>query len=175
METCGNKQIPAIKQYFGNSTNAGFDQSTANELTQRGITTAVAWAGRFVLWGNHTAAYTYGADVDPRAIFDVNVRMLYYKLNDFQREWAHDIDKPMTRAMKDRIVVREQEKLDNEVRMGAWIGKPQIMFNETENPTTDLMNGDFRFDGLMTPRPPGKSFTMVIAYTDAGFTDYFTA
>ena len=175
METCGNKAIPAIKQYFGNSTNAGFDQSTANELTQKGITTAVAWAGRFVLWGNHTAAYTYGADVDPRAIFDVNVRMLYYKLNDFQREWAHDIDKPMTRAMKDRIIVREQEKLDNDVRRGAFIGSPKIVFSETENPTTDLMNGDFRFDGLMTPTPPGKSFTMVIAYTDAGFTDYFTA
>lgn len=175
METCGNKAIPALKQYFGTSTNQGFDQSTANELTQKGITTAVSWAGRFVLWGNHTAAYTYGADVDPRSIFDVSIRMLFYKLNDFQREWAHDIDKPMTRALKDRILVREQEKLDNDVRMGGFIGTPKIMFIELENSTTDMMNGDFRFDMLATPTTPLKSATIYISYTDAGFSDFFAA
>ena len=48
---------------------------------------AVAWGGEWVLWGDHTAAYTYGADVDPRAIFDVSMRMLMHITNDFQREW----------------------------------------------------------------------------------------
>lgn len=75
METCGNKAIPVIKQYFGaNANNRGFDQQTGKELTQNGISTAVAWGGEWVLWGDHTAAYTYGADVDPRAIFDVSMR-----------------------------------------------------------------------------------------------------
>ena len=113
METCGNKAIPIIKQYFGaNANNRGFDQQTGKELTQNGISTAVAWGGEWVLWGDHTAAYTYGADVDPRAIFDVSMRMLMHITNDFQREWSPEIDEPMTRALKDRIINREQEKLD---------------------------------------------------------------
>lgn len=57
-------------------------------------------------------SYTYGADVDPRAIFDVSMRMLMHITNDFQREWSPEIDEPMTRALKDRIINREQEKLD---------------------------------------------------------------
>ena len=49
METCGNKAIPIIKQYFGaNATNRGFSQQEGKELTQNGISTAVAWGGE---WG----------------------------------------------------------------------------------------------------------------------------
>lgn len=81
----------------------------------------MAWGGEWVLWGDHTAAYTYGADVDPRAIFDVSMRMLMHITNDFQREWSPEIDEPMTRALKDRIINREQEKLDGYVSMGALL------------------------------------------------------
>ena len=170
METCGNKAIPIIKQYFGaNATNRGFSQQEGKELTQNGISTAVAWGGEWVLWGDHTAAYTYGADVDPRAIFDVSMRMLMHITNDFQREWSPRIDEPMTRALKDEIINREQEKLDGYVSMG----EPQIVFLESENSTTDIMNGDFRWDIAVTPTPPLKSASVYVAYTDAGFSVYY--
>lgn len=174
METCGNKAIPIIKQYFGaNATNRGFSQQEGKELTQNGISTAVAWGGEWVLWGDHTAAYTYGADVDPRAIFDVSMRMLMHITNDFQREWSPEIDEPMTRALKDRIINREQEKLDGYVSMGALLGSPVILFLESENSTTDVMNGDFRWDIAVTPTPPLKSASVYVAYTDAGFSVYY--
>lgn len=174
METCGNKSVPVIKQYFGaNATNRGFDQQTGKELTQKGISTVVAWAGEWVLWGDHTAAYTYGAEVDPRAIFDVSMRMLMHITNSFQREWSPEIDEPMTRALKDRIINREQEKLDGYVSMGALIGSPVILFLESENSTTDVMNGDFRWDIAVTPTPPLKSASVYVAYTDAGFSVYY--
>ena len=174
METCGNKAIPIIKQYFGaNATNRGFSQQEGKELTQNGISTAVAWGGEWVLWGDHTAAYTYGADVDPRAIFDVSMRMLMHITNDFQREWSPRIDEPMTRALKDEIINREQEKLDGYVSMGALLGDPQIVFLESENSTTDIMNGDFRWDIAATPTPPLKSASVYVAYTDAGFSVYY--
>lgn len=174
METCGNKAIPVIKQYFGaNAKNRGFDQQSGKELTQNGISTAVAWGGEWVLWGDHTAAYTYGADVDPRAIFDVSMRMLMHITNDFQREWSPEIDDPMTRALKDRIINREQEKLDGYVSMGALLGSPVILFLESENSTTDVMNGDFRWDIAVTPTPPLKSASVYVAYTDAGFSVYY--
>ena len=174
METCGNKAIPIIKQYFGaNATNRGFSQQEGKELTQNGISTAVAWGGEWVLWGDHTAAYTYGADVDPRAIFDVSMRMLMHITNDFQREWSPRIDEPMTRALKDEIINREQEKLDGYVSVGALLGEPQIVFLESENSTTDIMNGDFRWDIAVTPTPPLKSASVYVAYTDAGFSVYY--
>ena len=174
METCGNKAIPIIKQCFGaNATNRGFSQQEGKELTQNGISTAVAWGGEWVLWGDHTAAYTYGADVDPRAIFDVSMRMLMHITNDFQREWSPRIDEPMTRALKDEIINREQEKLDGYVSMGALLGEPQIVFLESENSTTDIMNGDFRWDIAVTPTPPLKSASVYVAYTDAGFSVYY--
>lgn len=174
METCGNKQIPCVRQYFGaESKNAGFDQQEANELTQNGISTFVSWGGRFVLWGNHTSAYTYGADLDPRGIFDVSIRMLFHIMNSFQRDWGMYIDEPMTLAMKDRILSVEQEKLDGLVAMGALLGNPQIMFLASENSTTDLMNGDFTFDLGATPTPPFKSGNLRVSYTSDGFTAYF--
>lgn len=174
METCGNKAVPVIKQYFGaNATNRGFDQQTGKELTQKGISTVVAWAGEWVLWGDHTAAYTYGAEVDPRAIFDVSMRMLMHITNGFQREWSPKIDEPMTRALKDQIINREQEKLDGYVSMGALIGEPVIVFLESENSINDVMNGDFRWDIAATPTPPLKSASVYVAYTDAGFSVYY--
>lgn len=174
METCGNKQVQLIKQYFGEgSKNRGYDQQDANDLTSNGIMTLIAWGGNWVLWGDHTAAYSYGADVDPRAIFDVSMRMLFYITNSFQREWSPKIDKPMTLQLKDRILNREQEKLDALVARGALLGNPEILFLESENSTTDIMNGDFRWDIAATPTPPLKSATVYVAYTDAGFSAYF--
>lgn len=174
METCGNKSVPVIKQYFGaNSVNNGFDQQQGKNLTSKGICTVVAWAGEWVLWGDHTAAYTYGAEVDPRAIFDVSMRMLMHITNSFQREWSPKIDKPMDRALKDQIINREQEKLDSYVAIGALIGNPRVLFLESQNSTVDIMNGDFRWDIDVTPTPPLKSASVYVAYTDAGFSAYF--
>lgn len=174
METCGNKEVQIIKLYFGeDSKNQGYDQQAANDLTMNGIGTAIAWGGNWVLWGDHTAAYAYGADVDPRAIFDVSIRMLFHITNGFQREWSPKIDKPMTLQLRDRILNREQEKLDALVSQGALIGEPKILFLESENSTTDVMNGDFRWDINATPTPPLKSATVYVAYTDEGFSAYF--
>ena len=149
------------------------EERAGKELTQNGISTVVAWGGEWVLWGDHTAAYTYGADVDPRAIFDTSMRMLMHITNRFQREWSPEIDSPMTRALKDRIINREQEKLDGYVSMGALLGEPVILFLESENSTTDIMNGDFRWDIAVTPTPPLKSASVYAAYTDAGFSVYY--
>lgn len=93
METCGNKKVAMVEQYFGaDSKNRGFDQVTSKDLTSNGISTIVFWGGNWVLWGDHTAAYAYGADVDPRCIFDVSMRMLFHITNSFQREWGVVID-----------------------------------------------------------------------------------
>lgn len=173
-EGYSNQTIPVCKQYFGESPNRGFDQQTANELNQNGISTAVGWAGEWVLWGPHTAAYRFGsATMDARSIFVTNMRMLFHVTNYFQLEWADSIDQPMTRDLQDRIINREQEKLDGYVAQGALIGHPTVVFDEAENPESSIREGDFRWDISATPTPPLKSASVYVAYTDAGFSAYF--
>ena len=173
-ETEGNKAIPVTGLYFGAGVNAnGFDKADANELTAAGISTAIYWEGNWRLWGDHTAAYTYGGGHKAREIFDVNMLMLFHIANSFQKEWGTTIDKPMTLALRDTILNREQEKLDVLVAKGALIGSPSVEFLETNNEASDMMNGNFRWDIAATNTPPLKSATGVVCFTDAGFSAYF--
>lgn len=173
-ESPSNKEIMCTSQYFGESSkNEGFDQQEGNELNEKGITTAVFWGGSWVLWGPHTAAYEYGADGKARYIFDVNIRMLMYITNGFQLRHGTQIDKPMDLNLQKSILIEEQEQLDHLCGKGALIGNPTIEFLETENPTSELMNGDFVWDISATPTPPFKSGKARVSYTDEGFTAYF--
>lgn len=175
METCGNKTVAVVGQYFGaSSKNAGYDVEEANDLCENGLATVVFWGGSWKLWGDHTAAYEFGnEDVDDRAIFDVSLRMLLYLTNRFQVTWANTVDRPFTVQLKDTILVREQERLDALTVMGALIGKPTITFEEAYNTIDDVKHGNFRWDIAVTPTPPMKSATAYVAYTDAGLSAYF--
>lgn len=174
-ESCSNKAIPVCRQHFGDGVpNRGFDQVRANGLNERGITTAIGWAGEWVLWGSHTAAYRFGSTtMDARSIFATAIRMLFHITNYFQLEWATTIDEPMTRALQDRIINREQAKLDGYVTQGALLGKPTVVFDQANNPDSSIMEGDFRWDISVTPTPPLKSASVYVAYTDEGFSAYF--
>ena len=172
-ETCSNKAVPVIRQYFGaGAKNQGFDKESGNELNEYGITTVVPSDGKWVLWGGHTAAYTFGVTSDPLEIFDTNVRMLDHVVNSFQKEWEPRIDKPMTLQLKDQILNRENDKLAGYVAQGFLIGNPKCIFLESDNSTKDLMNGDFKWNLTATPTPQFKSGTISVAYTDAGFSVY---
>ncbi|MBO5968603.1 MAG: phage tail sheath family protein [Clostridia bacterium] len=173
-ETPSNKQIMAVSQYFGETSKSkGFDQQTGNTLNEKGITTAVYWGSRWVLWGPHTAAFTYNGDHDARSIFDVNLRMLMHITNKFQLDYGTEIDKPMTPQEKDTILNAEREKLDTLCGIGALIGTPTVEFIESENPVSDMMNGDFVWNFNVTNTPPFKSGTARVTYTDEGFAAFF--
>lgn len=174
MESASNKEIMCTGQYFGEgSENEGFDQQDGNELNSKGITTAVFWGGLWVLWGPHTAYYEYGSDGVARYIFDVNIRMLMYITNGFQLRHGTQIDAPMDLNMQQSVLTDEQEELDRLKGIGALIGSPTVEFLESENPTSDLMNGDFVWDISATPTPPFKSGKARVSYTDEGFAAYF--
>ena len=173
-ETEGNKAIPITGLYFGEGVNAApFDKADANKLTSAGITTAIYWESNWRVWGDHTAAFSHNGNHKASEIFDVNIQMLFYIANSFQKEWGTTIDKPMTLALRDTILNREKEKLDILVAKGALIGAPSVEFLETNNGTDEIMNGNFRWDIAATNTPPLKSATSVVCYSDAGFSVYF--
>ena len=118
-------------------------------------------------------AYKHGSVSDNRNIFDNSIRMMMHVSNSFQAEHALTIDQPMTRAMADTIKNREQEKADAWAAMGAFIGTPVVSFNQNDNSTAALVEGDFVWSFEGTPTPPFKSGTLQVAYTAAGFDSYF--
>lgn len=166
-ETPSNKQIDITSLVLADGTELFYDQQQANELNTKGIRTATYWGGKWVLWGPHTGAYEYGADIDPKDKFDCNVRMMYFILNEFQTRYGIEVDKPMSRSRKDTILNDYQERIDGLVTRGALLyGK--IEFLQTNNPTSDIVEGDFTFNISTTTTPPGKSLTAKLQYTTKG-------
>lgn len=173
-DSASNKTIMATEQYMGESAAAqAFDQQDANELNAKGITTLIYWEGEWILWGPHTAAYKYGANVDAAAIFETNIRMLMHITNGFQRRHGSKIDSPLTPNDKDAILAEEQEELDSLQARGALIGEPEVTFTEEENPITNMLNGDFMWHHIVTVTPLLKSATCRATYTDEGFQAFF--
>ncbi|WP_202905420.1 phage tail sheath subtilisin-like domain-containing protein, partial [Clostridium botulinum] len=82
-QTPSNKQID-ITGIIAKESIIKFSQNRANELNASGITTAIYNGGRYVLWGPHMANYEDGVTSKPDEIFDTNVFMNKYLLNDFQ-------------------------------------------------------------------------------------------
>lgn len=171
-ETCANKSIPASGLYISaSSAVVGFDRPDANLLAAAGITTGIFWEGDWRIWGDHTAAFVDGGDYQAREIFDVSVLMLYYIVNSFQRDWGATIDQPMTVALRDTILNREQAKLDALVAVGALIGTPtvEVVEGSTSAEGTDRLLAGFEWQIATTVTPPLKSATMTVSYTDAGY------
>ncbi len=166
-ETPSNKQIDITGICLADGTDLVFDQVQANELNSKGIRTATYWGGQWVLWGPHTGAYAYGKDMDARDKFDSSVRMIYHIMNDFQKRYGVKVDKPMSRSMVDTILNDYQVFLDSLISDGALL-YATIEFNETSNPVSDIVEGDFDFDISTTTTPPGKSLTAKVQYTSAG-------
>ena len=173
MESPSNKEIMATAQYFGASaTNEGYDDTECNDLNEKGITT-FCFNNGWKVWGPHTAAYKYGTTMDPRCIFDVNMRMLMYITNGFQLRHGTEIDSPMTPAQKDTIINTENAELERLKANGAVIGEASVEFLETDNPLNNMLNGDFVFNISFTATPPFKSATARVAYTSDGFAAFF--
>ena len=171
-ETGSNKPIDIDALCFEDGTEILFDQEQANSLNASGITTAIYWGGRWVLWGPHTGNFFYNSDNDVRGIFEPYMRMLYYILNSFQLVEGPEVDRPMDRRLKDAILLRWQSRLDGLANIGAILyGK--IDFRPEDNVTSDLINGDFLFDIELTVTPPAKSIGARVSWTDKGLRAYF--
>jgi len=96
------------------------------------------------------------------------MRMLFHCMNGFQRRQASKIDKPFNLQLKDSIINEEQEILDGFIAVGALLPGSKIEFLPSENSTSDMINGDFKFELPVTVTPRAKSLTGTVYYTDKG-------
>lgn len=171
-ESPSNKPIDCDGLCLADGTPVDLIEEDANGLNAKGITTAVYRGGRFVLWGPHTAAYRFGKDMDFRDRFDATVRMAQYVANSFQLHNGSRIDATMRRSLVDTILNDFQAFLD-QLRADGRILGGSIRFDESSNPESDMVTGDFVFDVKVSPGIPAKSITGRVRCTTEGLTTLF--
>ncbi|AOZ91629.1 phage tail sheath family protein [Paenibacillus crassostreae] len=171
-ESPSNKRVDVTATVLGDGSVIAFDELQANELNTKGITTFNFRDGIWVLWGPHNANFAYGVETDPENMFDASIRMLRYLTNSFQRRYGADVDGPLNRSKVDTILNDSGVWLSGLIADGKLLAGA-ISFNETSNPTSSIVEGDFIFDILTTTTPVAKSLTFRICYTTAGITALF--
>lgn len=166
-ESPSNKKLDIIATVANNAVIA-FDELQGNDLNASGITTVNYRAGNWVLWGPHMSNYKFSDDtIAPEKIFDCSARMGCFLMNTFQKKYALDIDTYLNRTHVDTILNDAQIWLNSLVADGKIL-YAKILFNETSNPVSSIIEGDFMFDVKTTYTPPGKSLTFKIQYTNKG-------
>ena len=174
-QTCSNNRIRVGgKLYYGVDRKLSLDEEAVNNLLgANGIVSAIFHGGDWVLWGAHTASYTQES-ADHSNVSETNLMMMYYITNDFQVRRASDIDKPMSKNRLDQIVAEEQAMLDKlgPTGIGALLyGVARKIADSSAQ--SDMANGDFALEWIITQTPNTRSITGTCRYTDAGLATYF--
>ena len=171
-ESPSNKQIDATGAVLPSGEEVLYDELQCNTLNKNGITTANFRNGIWVLWGPHNANYEYGSSLDSRDIFDAGIRMMMYMTNTFQANYMDDIDGPLNRSKVGSILNEVQTWINGMIADGKLL-YGTISFNETSNPTSSIVEGDFVFDIETTTTPVGKSLSFAVRYTTKGIQTLF--
>lgn len=171
-ESPSNKRVDVTATVVGSGAVIAFDELQANELNAKGITTFNFRDGIWVLWGPHNANYAYGVEVSPENVFDASIRMLRFLTNSFQRRYGKDVDGPLNRSKVDTILNDSGVWLSGLIADGKLLSGA-ISFNETSNPSSSIVEGDFIFDILTTTTPVAKSLNFRVRYTSEGLTALF--
>ncbi len=144
----------------------------ANYLNGEGIVTALNWDGGWKLWGNRTAIYP--SNTDPKDSF-IPIRSFFNWLGRklILTYWSK-IDHPIKRRdiqnAVDSINVYLNGLTAREVILGG-----RVVFNEDENPVTDLMDGIIRYHIFVTPPTPAREINFILEYDPAYFAELFTS
>ena len=121
-ETPSNKAIDITGLVTDSGEPVKLTIEIANKLNSKGITTALFYGGKWVLWGPHMSNFEHGETNKPEEIFDVNRRMDIYLNNDFKKRNADKIDSPMPRNDIDALINTEQ------IRLNALVSEGKLLF-----------------------------------------------
>lgn len=131
----------------------------ANYLNGNGIATAFNFTG-WKLWGNYTAAYPDSTDV--KDVFLMQRRMMAYVGNTLVRTFWQKVDKPTNKALIKTILDSVNIWLNSLV--GSALLGARAEFLQSENATTDLMNGAITFHIYMTGANPAQEINFKKEY-----------
>lgn len=156
-----NKVLTATGTVLDDGTEVFLTQDEAGYLNGQGIVTALNFIGGWVLWGNRTACYP--DNTDPKDSF-IPVRRMFAWLNNqlVQNYWSK-VDNPMNLRQVDTVIDSANVWL-NGLSARQYLLGGRVEFLETENPTTDLMDGISKFHVFFTPPSPNKEIDFIMEY-----------
>lgn len=156
----GNKTIAISAMCLADGTEVLLDQDQANVVNSYGVATWLNMNG-FRLWGNRTCAYP--GNTDPKDSFFSCRRYMSWRANSFILTYFQKVDSPLNKRLIEAIVDSENVRGNGYVAMGV-AARDEIVYNEDENPVTDLMNGKITFHQYMTPYTPAEDIEDIIEF-----------
>ena len=172
-----NKVIPCdIPVWGANNTEAIYSEADANSLNENGITTINYIGGAYRLWGGQMANYDYSSisSIDGKDRSDATVRMQIYLDNWLKSNFIDYIDAPLTRREIDNLLSRVNVGLNSLVNSG-YLLKGECYFDDGDNATAELADGNLVLDVLHTVTPNGKSISFKLQYDSNGLETLYSA
>jgi phage tail sheath protein FI len=176
----GNNDIPYVSPsnhslqmnaaVLQDGTGIWLGQNEATYLNAQGIVTALNFMNGWVAWGNRTASYPGNTDV--KDSFIPIRRMFSWIGNTFIRTFWQRVDYPLNRRQIDVVVDSANIWLNGLAAQQVILGG-RVEFLESENPTTDLMDGIARFHVYVTPPSPNREIDFVLEYDPDNLANLF--
>jgi hypothetical protein len=155
-----NKPIAISAACLPDGTEVVLDQEQANTINSFGVATFLNMNG-FRLWGNNTACYP--GNTDPKDRWFSVRRFLTWAANSFILTYFQRVDSPANKRMIEAIVDSENVRGNGFVARGVC-ARYEIVFNEDENSTADLLNGKLTFHQYITPYTPAEDIEDIIEF-----------
>lgn len=148
-------------------------KSDLDQLSADGIDSFLnIGGGKYVTWGDHTAAFNNAEIQDERGRFDNYPRMRMRITNRFEQKWRPIIDAGMDAELRRYILNEEQDFLYYLVSVQALVGSPRCEFRPQDNTKDSIAKGHFYFKDFVTYTPPAKYIDLGVSFTDEGYTVY---
>jgi len=160
-ESPSNKNYQCDGAVLADGTEVNLTHAQANQLNANGIVTALRFFSGWTCWGNYTACYPANTDVKDQ--FIPVSRMFGWVGTTLIRTFWSKIDQPMMRRMLDNILDTANIWLNGLTGAGYLLGG-RIEFNESENPTTNLLSGILKFHIFLSPPTPAQEIDFVLEY-----------
>ncbi len=163
-----NVQTTATVLADGSEVWLGLDE--AAYLNGEGIVTAINQTSGWTAWGNRTGCYPGTTDV--KDCFIPVRRMFNWIGNTLITTFWQRLDAPINRRLIDTVIDSANLWL-NGLCARQYILSGSVSFLESENTTTDLMDGIIRFHVSICPPSPARSIEFVLEYDVNGIQALF--
>ncbi len=141
-KSISNENLQMNKACLADGTTVLLGLDEANYLNGQGICTSLNFSGGWKFWGNRTSIYP--SNTDPKDAFHANKALFYFERNQLILTYWGNVDDPSNLNLIRSVVDSENTKLAG-WRSAGYIVGGEIVFNEEDNPLTELIDGQIKF------------------------------
>lgn len=166
-----NESIVGDGLVLSDGTEVIFGQDIANYLNGIGVVTAINKNG-WKLWGNNTAAYP--GTSDPKDRWICCRRMMNWVGNTLQTTFFSKVDNPMRPRFVETVVNSANDWLAGLTAQQIILGG-RVEFLQSENPTTDLIDGKVKYHAYIGFCVPAEDIKFILEFDVTYYDTLFSA